>query len=116
MIEYFYWLTDAILTGSTTLGQSGLRCNSNEGVFLIPQNSRTGDSPSEYLVSYQGDSFICESYPFAEMQSAYSTDPADWAVGVKGVYNFSFSISLKVNVIVQLVFRTHLLRLQCPPH
>ena len=35
-------------------------------------------SPSDFLVSYPGDS-LRESYPSAEKQSMYSTAPADWA-------------------------------------
>ena len=31
-----------------------------------------------YLVSYTGDSLGEGSYPSAEIQSVYSTDPADW--------------------------------------
>ena len=51
----------------------------NEGVFRIPQNSSiTGASPSDSLVSYQGYS-LGEFYPSAEMQSVYSTAPADRA-------------------------------------
>ena len=35
------------LTGTTTLGHSETRSNSNEGVFYTPQNSRTEVSPSD---------------------------------------------------------------------
>ena len=46
---------DRTLSGATTLGQSGLGSNDNEGVFLIPQSSSlTGTAPSDCLVSYPG--------------------------------------------------------------
>ena len=40
------------LSGATTRGQSGPRSNDNEGVFHFSQTSRTGASPSDYLMSY----------------------------------------------------------------
>ena len=50
----------------------------NEGVLHIPQSSSiTGATPSDCLVSYPRNS-LGESYPFAEMQSAYSMASADW--------------------------------------
>ena len=52
----------------------------SEGVLCIPQSSSTaGTSPSDCLVSYPGHSFGGGSYPSAEVQSVYSTAPADWA-------------------------------------
>ena len=50
--------------------------NGNEGVFHIPQISRTGASPSDHLVLHPGYSFVGGSYLTAEM---HSTAPADWA-------------------------------------
>ena len=41
------WPIDGALTGTTTLGQSGPGSNGNEGVFHIPQSSRTEASPSD---------------------------------------------------------------------
>ena len=42
-----------VLSGATTLGQSGPGSNGNEGVLRIPQSpSITGTSPSDCLVSY----------------------------------------------------------------
>ena len=38
---------------TTTLGQSGLESNGNEGVFHIPQSSRTRASPSDGHVIYK---------------------------------------------------------------
>ncbi len=53
--------------------------NGNEGVLRIPQSSRiTVTSPSDCLVSYPRHS-LGVSYPSAEVQSVYSTAPADWA-------------------------------------
>ena len=67
------------LSGATTLGQSGPGSNGNEGVLRIPQRSSiTGTSPSDCLVSYQGNLF-CESYLSVEKQLVYSTAPDDWA-------------------------------------
>ena len=51
-LNIFTWPTDGILTGTTTLDQSWPGSNSNEGVFHIPQNSRTGALSSDGLVSY----------------------------------------------------------------
>ena len=73
---------DRTLSGVNTTGQSGPGSDDNEGVFHIPQScSITGTSPSDCLVSYPGNSFgcMCVSYPSAEIQSVYSTAPADWA-------------------------------------
>ena len=62
------------LLSATTPGQSGLGSDGNEGMIHILQSaSITGASPSDYLVSYPGHL----SYPSAEMQSLYSTTPAD---------------------------------------
>ena len=44
-------LTDRILSGTTTLGQSGPGSDDNEGVLCIPQSSSiTGASPSACLM------------------------------------------------------------------
>ena len=61
-------------------GQSGSGSNGSEGVHCIPQSSSiTEASASDCLVSYLGHS-LEESYPSAEMQSMYSTAPAEWAL------------------------------------
>ena len=74
------WPIDRTQSGATTPGQSGPGSDGNEGVHDISQSSSiTGASLSDCLVSYPGDLFMV-SYPFAEMQSMYSTVPADWAV------------------------------------
>ena len=41
------WSIEGILTGTTTLGQSGSGSNDNEGVLHTPQISRIGTSPSD---------------------------------------------------------------------
>ena len=79
------WPMDRALSGSTTLGQSGPGSNSNEGVLCIPQSpSITGTSPSDCLGSYPGHLLGAgESYPSAEVQSVYSTSPADCAIWLR---------------------------------
>ena len=52
--------------------------NGNKGVLHIPQIAKTGDSPSDCLLSYSGHT-LGKSYPTAEMQSVYSTAPSNWA-------------------------------------
>ena len=63
----------------TTPGQSEPGSDGNKEVLCIHQSSSiTEASPSDCLVSYPGHS-LGGSYPSAEMQSAYSTAPADRA-------------------------------------
>ena len=74
------WLTDRILSGATTLTQSGPGSESNESLFRIPQSSSIIENLlSDCWVSYQETSWWEVSYPSAEMQSIYSSAPADWA-------------------------------------
>ena len=74
------WPVDRTLSDAATPGQSGPENNSNEGVHSIPQSSRvTGTSASDCLVPYPGHSLAGGSYLSAEIQSVYSTAPADWA-------------------------------------
>ena len=48
---------DRALSGATTHGQSEPGSDDNEGVLCIPQSSCiTGTSPSDYFVSYPGNS------------------------------------------------------------
>ena len=69
------------LSGATTPGQSGPGCDGNKRVLRIPQSSSTaGTSQSDCLMSYQDTRWSVESYPSAEVQSVYSTAPADWAI------------------------------------
>ena len=61
--------------------QDPIRCYHSrpERYSAFPQSSSiTGASPSDDLVSYLGHS-LGESYSFSQMQSVYSTTPADWA-------------------------------------
>ena len=69
-----------VLSGTTTPGQSGPGSDGNEEIIRIPHKSSiTGTSPLDCLVSYPGHS-LGESYSSAEMQSVYSTAPADWVI------------------------------------
>ena len=68
---------DVNLTITTSLGQSGPGSNGYEGVLQIPQSLRTGISPSDAVLSYPRLS-LWVFYPSAEVQSIYSTAPADW--------------------------------------
>ena len=68
------------MSDATMPGQSGPGSNGKEGVLRIPQSpSITGTSPSDCLVSYLGYLFG-GSYPSAEVQSVYSTAPANLAI------------------------------------
>ena len=59
--------------------RSELGSNGNERMPHIPQSSRAGTSPSNCLVSYPGHLLEGGSYASAEIQSVYSTAPANWA-------------------------------------
>ena len=52
MLNSSIWSIDRILSGATTLGQSGPGSNCNEGVLHILQSSKIGASPSDCLLSY----------------------------------------------------------------
>ena len=86
------WPIDRTLSGATTPDQSGPGSDSNEEVLHISQTSNiTGASPSDCLVSYPGHSLAGGwgvLTPSAEMQSVYSTAPADWVT-----FNFVFICS-----------------------
>ena len=66
------------LSDATILGQSGPESNNNEGILHILQSPRAEALPSDGLMPYPGQS-LEGSDPSAEMQSVYSTTPADWA-------------------------------------
>ena len=73
---------DRTLSGTTIPGQSGTGSNGNEGVLRVPQSSSiTVASPSGCLVLYQDTRWggVGRFYLSAEVQSVYSTAPADWA-------------------------------------
>ena len=69
-------ITHAVtLSGATTPGQSEPGSDGNEEVLCIPQSSSiTGTSP----MSSPGHS-LGGSYSSADVQSVYSTAPANWA-------------------------------------
>ena len=84
------WLIDGTLTVSTSLGQSRLGSNSNEGAFYtgsngneevlhIPQSSQTGASPLAGLVLCPGHSLV-GSCPSVQVQITYSIILTDRAV------------------------------------
>ena len=61
-------------------GLNGPRSDSNEGVLYIPQiSSITWASPSDFSMSYQRHSLVGGFLAFADLQSVYSTAPADWS-------------------------------------
>ena len=62
-------------------GQSERGSDGSEGVLRIPQSSNiTWTSPSDCLKSYPGHLLVVVGpYPYAKVQSVYSTVPADWA-------------------------------------
>ena len=75
-------LTDRALSDATIPGQSGPGSNGNEGVLRTPKTlSITGTSSLDCLVSYLGHSLGGGGGSFlsAEVQSVYSTTPANWA-------------------------------------
>ena len=65
-----------------------------KGYSAFPQSSSiTGTLPSDCFVSYPGYS-SGESYPSAEVQSVYSTAPADWAMDIFIAISFFLSFFL----------------------
>ena len=60
-----YWYIGVI-----TLNQSGPKSNGYEGILHISQNSKSGNSPPNFLTSYLGQLLAGGSYP--------STAPVDW--------------------------------------
>ena len=74
------WPRHRALSGATTLSQNRPGSDANEGVLRIPQSfSIIWTSLLDCLVSYPGHSLGEGSYPSVEVQSVYSTAPADWA-------------------------------------
>ena len=69
---------DKSLSRATITTQSEPTSDGNERIFRIPQNSKTEASPDESLVPYPEHS-LEESFCPLEMQSVYSTVPADLA-------------------------------------
>ena len=76
--QHRFYHFDLPQSGVTTTGQSESESNGNEEVLHIPQNfSNSAVSLSDCLVFYSGHS-LGESNSCAEMQSMYSTAPANW--------------------------------------
>ena len=76
------WAIDKTLSGATTVGQSRPGSDGNKVTLCILQNSSIiGTSLSDCLVSYPRHS-LGKSYLSVEMQSVYSTAPADWALRI----------------------------------
>ena len=76
------WPIDKTLSDAATPGQSRHRSNGNEGVLSIPQiASITGASLSDFFCHTQYSRWRGGggSYTSEEMQTMYSTAPADWA-------------------------------------
>ena len=92
------------LSGATTPDQSGLGSDGNEGVLRIPQiSSITGNLTIRWFSVISGHLLWGRgAYPSAEMQSMYSTVPADWAMHL--FKNSSYSIGIFDNVIVCKLF------------
>ena len=67
------WPIDWILSGATTLGQSGPGSDGNEGALRIPQNWNL----TIRLFSYPGHPYGEGSYFSKKMKSVYSTAPAN---------------------------------------
>ena len=65
------------ILSATSKGLSGPGSDCNEGVLHVPQISKAKASLSDGLISYLR-LLLGESYSSAEMQSVYSTAPADW--------------------------------------
>ena len=62
----------------STLGQSGYGSDGNEGVLHIPQSSSiTESSPSDFCMSYPEHPLKVGYSPSKDMQSVYSTGPAN---------------------------------------
>ena len=74
------WTIDRSLSDATTQGLSGSWSDGIKGVLYIPYNSSiTGTSLSDCFVSYTGHTWG-GSFHSAEVQSMYSTTPANWAI------------------------------------
>ena len=72
LVDSSFWSMERTLSSVSTLGKSEPWSDGNKRALRIPQSSSIIEaSPSDCLVSYLGHSFG-ESYPSAEMKSAYS--------------------------------------------
>ena len=83
---------DRTLSGATTSSQSRLGSNGNEGVLHIPQSSGiTGALPSDCLLTYTGHLLEGGSYSSTEIQTVYSTAPANWVDTRMSLTRYKFS-------------------------
>ena len=90
------------LSSATTPGQSVIRSDVNEGVLRSLQSSMiTEASPSDYLVSYQGNS-LGESYPLAEIQLVHSAYLVNGANVIFGVLSLTTEISASTRMDILL--------------
>ena len=77
MSSYSIWPTDRTLSDVITLDQNEPGSDGDEEVLYISQRSNiTGASPLDCLISYPGH-LLGGCYSSAEMQSVYSSAPAD---------------------------------------
>ena len=90
-----FWPIDRTLTYTTTLDLSEPGRNVNEEMLNIPQSSRSGASSSDSLVSHPRHSLVWD-YLSAEMESAYSTIPAELAEN-RWIHAFIKGITTKGN-------------------
>ena len=109
----------------STPSQNGSGSDGNKGVFHIRQRSSiTGNSPSDCSVSYPGHS-LGEFYPSVEMQSVYSTSPADFKNCEeldKNSWTLSLPLSLSLYIYMYRgcgskiwnIFKTFFFSLICP--
>ena len=73
------WTGNGTVSVNTTPGQKDPRINDNEGYSTFSKVLKTKASLTDSLVTCPEHS-LCQSYPFVEIQSTYSTNPADCAV------------------------------------
>ena len=78
-----------------------------KGYSTFPKSSSiTGTSPSDCLVSYQGQLLRAESHPSAEKQSVYSTAPADWLLVFEQNNITVMQIKSYINAISHAIFKS----------
>ena len=70
---------DRTLSGATFLGQSESGSDGNEGVLRIPQSSSIIGASLSYFLCHIQETHWGRSYPSSEVQSVYSTAPANCA-------------------------------------
>ena len=69
-----------------------------------------GASPLDGLISYPGHSLgLGGSYPSAEMQSMYSTAPADWAEIIISYLKPYNSVQTNDNYMIEIINWNHII-------